>query len=203
PLDERGNPTRVRLYVKASDGKAYCPAGSQIFYYPLNPGGPREGFFVASGDDTFPAPAGTVQLTALKGVEFDVAARTIEVPPNETAEVTIEMRRWTNWNQRGWYTGENHFHANYNGSYYQRPMQSLAWLEAEDLNAANMIVANSEGAFIHDKEFFRGGVDPLSTARNILYWGQEYRNSYPLGHMAFLNIKAQVPPSYTSVIGSD
>src|SRR5213594_2097324 len=44
--------------------------------------------------------------------------------------------------------------------------------------------------------------DPLSTSRYVLYWGQEYRNSYPLGHMAFLNIKQQVPPSFTSVIGS-
>jgi hypothetical protein len=79
----------------------------------------------------------------------------------------------------------------------------LQWLQAEDLNAANMIVANSEGGFIHDKEFFTGSVSPLSTGRYILYWGQEYRNSFPLGHMAFLNIKKQVPPSYTSVIGSD
>ena len=37
----------------------------------------------------------------------------------------------------------------------------------------------------------------------MLYWGQEYRNSDPLGHMAFLNIKKQVPPSFTSVIGSN
>jgi hypothetical protein len=105
--------------------------------------------------------------------------------------------------QRGWYTGENHFHANYNGSYYQRPPDSLRWLQAEDLNAANMIVANSQGAFVHDKEFFTGAVSPLSTGRYVLYWGQEYRNDFVLGHMAFLNIKKQVPPSYTSVIGSD
>jgi hypothetical protein len=141
---------------------------------------------------------------ALKGVEYEIAQRSIEVPANETAEITIQMQRWTNWNQRGWYTGENHFHANYNGSYYQRPRQSLAWLEAEDLNTANMIVANAGGAFVHDKEFFRGGApDPLSKPRYVLVWGQEYRNHFPLGHQAFLNIKNQVPPSYTSVPGSD
>jgi Tol biopolymer transport system component len=202
-LDEQGKPTPVRLYVRASDGKAYCPPGTQIFYYALEPGRGREGFFVASGDDTFPVPAGNVTLVAFKGLEYDVAERTVPVDAGATAETTLQMRRWTNWMQRGWYTGENHFHANYNGSYYQRPRQSLAWLEAEDLNAANMIVANAAGAFVHDKEFFRGAVDPLSTSRYILYWGQEYRNSYPLGHQAFLNIRQQVPPSYTSVIGSD
>jgi TolB protein len=202
-LDEMGNPTPVRLYVRAADGKAYAPAGSQIFYYPLEPRPIREGFFVASGNDEFPVPAGPLRLVALKGIEYRILERTVEVPAGDATTITLQMERWTNWNQRGWYTGENHFHANYNGSYYQRPAQSLGWLEAEDLNAANMIVANSEGAFVHDKEFFRGAADPISKPRYILYWGQEYRNSDPLGHMAFLNIKKQVPPSYTSVIGSD
>jgi TolB protein len=202
-LDETGQSTRARLYVIASDGKAYTPRGNPIFYQTVDPGRPREGFFVASGDDEFDLPAGRLRLVAVKGFEYRVAERTVDVPAGQTQAVTIQLERWTNWMQRGWYTGENHFHANYNGSYYQRPADSLAWLEAEDLNAANMIVANSEGAFVHDKEFFTGGVSSLSTSRYVLYWGQEYRNSDPLGHMAFLNIKKQVPPSYTSVIGSN
>jgi Tol biopolymer transport system component len=64
--DETGKPTPVRLYVRASDGKAYCPQGEQIFYYSLDPGNPREGFFIGGGDDTFPVPAGRVRVTALK-----------------------------------------------------------------------------------------------------------------------------------------
>lgn len=202
-LDELGKPTPVRLYVEASDNKAYCPSGEQIFYYALDPDATRPGFFVGSGDDTFVAPAGRLRLVALKGVEYRIAERSIDIAPDDTAEITITMERWTNWADRGWYSGENHFHANYNGSYYQRPNQSLAWLEAEDLNAANMIVANSQGAFVHDKEFFTGAVDPLSTDRYKLFWGEEYRNSDPLGHMGFLNIKKLVPPFYTTVVGSD
>lgn len=202
-LDEMGRSTRARLYVIASDGKAYTPQGVPVFFQSLDPGGPREGFFVASGDDEFDVPAGRLRVVAVKGFEYRVAERTIDVSADGTQTITIQLERWANWMQRGWYTGENHFHANYNGSYYQRPPDSLAWLEAEDLNTANMIVANSEGAFVHDKEFFTGGVSSLSTSRYVLYWGQEFRNSDPLGHMAFLNIKKQVPPSYTSVIGSD
>jgi dipeptidyl aminopeptidase/acylaminoacyl peptidase len=201
-LDELGATTPVRLYVRASDGKAYGPSGAPLFFYPLDPRAGAEGFFLSSGDDTFPVPAGPVRLVALKGFEYEIEERTIDAAAGETTEITLAMRRWTNWLQRGWQTGENHFHANYNGGYYQRPPQSLQWLQAEDLNAANMVVANSQGAFVHDKEFFTGSVSPLSTGRYILYWGQEYRNSFPLGHMAFLNIKKQVPPSFTSVIGS-
>ena len=202
-VDEMGDPTPVRLYVRAGDGKAYAPAGEQIFYYYLDPDGAQEGFFIGSGDDTLPVPAGRLRLVALKGVEYQIAERSIKVAARGTTEITITMERWTNWAERGWYTGENHFHANYNGSYYQRPQQSLAWLQAEDLNTANMIVANAAGAFVHDKEFFTGDVDPLSTERYKLFWGEEYRNSDPLGHMGFLNLKKLVPPFYTSVIGSD
>jgi hypothetical protein len=201
--DETGANTPVRLYVRAGDGKAYAPPGRPIFYYPLEPRGPREGFFIGKGDDTFPVPAGTLRLVAVKGVEYEITERFLEIPANEIAEVTIQLRRWTNWNQRGWYTGENHFHANYNGNYYQKPVDSLNWLQAQDLNSANMIVANAAGAFVHDKEFFTGKPHPLSSNRYVLSWGEEYRNSFPLGHMGFVNISKLVPPFYTSVIGSN
>lgn len=210
-LDELGKPTAARLYVEASDGKGYAPRGEPIFYFPLGmPGSTdaggaprRDAFFVTLGDSEFELPAGSLQLTAAKGNEYRLASKTVDVSSGSTTEVSLHLERWTNWNQRGWYSGENHFHANYLGTYYQRPPQSLAWLKAMDLNTANMIVANAQGAFVHDKEFFTGEVSPLSTERHFLYWGQEYRNSDPLGHMGFLNIKKLVPPLYTSVIGSD
>jgi hypothetical protein len=202
-VDEMDRPAAARLYVEASDGKGYAPRGEPIFYYPLDPGGRRDAFFVAVGTAEFEVPAGPLTLTAVKGFEYRVLAKTVEVESGSTTDITLKLERWTNWNQRGWYSGENHFHANYLGSYYQQPAHSLAWLKAMDLNAANMIVANAQGAFIHDKEFFTGSLSPLSTPLRFLYWGQEYRNSDPLGHMGFLNIKSQVPPSYTSVPGSD
>lgn len=200
--DELGEPSPVRLYVQASDGKAYCPSGSPMYYYDLRADQSREGFFLGSGDDTFPVPAGTVRLVAIKGIEYEIEERSADVAAGETTTLTIQMRRWTNWAQRGWQTGENHFHLNYNGVYYLKPAQALQWLQAEDMNSASMKVANEAGAFIHDKEFFRGAVDPVSTPRYLLYWGQEYRNSFPLGHMAFLSLKQLVAPSFTSVPGS-
>ncbi len=202
-VDELGQTTAARLYVEASDGKGYAPRGEPIFYYPLEPGGDRDAFFVAVGEAEFDVPAGGLRLTAVKGYEYRISSSSVDISPGETTRVSVRLERWTNWNQRGWYSGENHFHANYLGSYYQRPAQSLAWLKAMDLNAANMIVANAQGAFVHDKEFFTGEVSPLSTDRHFLFWGQEYRNSDPLGHMGFLNITSLVPPSYTSVPGSD
>ena len=203
-LDEQGKPTPVRLYVRASDEKADRPPGVPIFYYALDPGQYPGRIFRRQRRRYVPR---SPRQSSIVGAEADSNMRSpsaqSDVEGGQTAELTIQMQRWTNWYQRGWYTGENHFHANYNGSYYQKPNQSLGWLEAEDLNASNMIVANSEGAFIHDKEYFTGKPSPLSSERYALYWGQEYRNSDPLGHMGFLNIRKLVPPSFTSVIGSN
>ena len=40
-FDEQGQPSPVRLYLRASDGKHYAPKGSPIFYYPLDPNAQR------------------------------------------------------------------------------------------------------------------------------------------------------------------
>ncbi len=202
-VDEKGDPTPVRFYVEASDGKGYAPRGEPLFYYPHTPGPQRDAFFIGSGEDEFALPAGRVTVRAVKGVEYRLAERSIDIAAGQTGEITIQMERWTNWNQKGWYSGENHFHANYLGSYYQRPSDSLAWMKAMDMNAANMIVANAQGAFVHDEEFFTGELSSVSTDRRFLWWGQEYRNSDPLGHMGFIGINKLIEPFYTSVPGSD
>lgn len=201
-LDEFGQPTPARVYVRAADGKAYSPAGTPIHYYPLEPRGLREGFFIGRGEDVLPAPAGALRVTVRKGLEYRVAEARADVAPDETVLVTVALERWTNWAQKGWYTGENHVHPNYGGSYYVRPEQSLRWMMAEDLNAVNMAVSNSFGALLHDKEFFRGSLDPVSNERYLLSYGQEYRNNYPYGHMMFLNLKRLVLPGYSSFPGS-
>ena len=112
-FDEQGQPSPVRLYLKASDGKHYAPKGSPIFYYPIDPNSPREGFFITSGDNEIALPAGRVRLLAIKGVEYNMEEVTLDLNANEATETSIHMKRWTHWNLNGWYTGENHFHANY------------------------------------------------------------------------------------------
>ena len=61
---------------------------------------------------------------------------------------------------------------------------------AEDLNNANMMVANSSGAFIHDMQYFEGKPSAISTRSFILYWNEEMRNGGVYGHMAFFSLRA-------------
>jgi hypothetical protein len=65
----------------------------------------------------------------------------------------------------------------------------------EDLNYANMMVANSGGAFIHDRQYFEGRPHRFSTPEHFIYWNEENRSS-AYGHMCFLGLKQLVEPFY-------
>jgi hypothetical protein len=72
----------------------------------------------------------------------------------------------------------------------------LAICAAEDLRVCNMMVANSDGDGVFDREYFRGHADDLSTDETVLYWNEEFRSTI-WGHMTLLNLKQLVEPIFT------
>jgi hypothetical protein len=74
---------------------------------------------------------------------------------------------------RGWYSGENHIHANYGYGAWYTPSSVLDLCEAEDLNVANIMVANSDGDGVYDREFFLGQPDRTSR-RAHSYWNEGF-----------------------------
>jgi len=60
-----------------------------------------------------------------------------------------------------------------------------------------MMVANSFGAFIHDRQHFSGTPHPLSRPPYILWWNEEMRNGNAYGHMCFYGLRTLVEPFYT------
>jgi hypothetical protein len=60
-----------------------------------------------------------------------------------------------------------------------------------------MVVANSDTDGIFDREFFRGEPDPVSSARHVVYWNEEFRATLR-GHMTLLNLKRLVEPIMTA-----
>ena len=57
------------------------------------------------------------------------------------------------------------------------------------------MVANSGGAFIHDRQYIEGRPHRLSTDRHFMYWNEENR-SCAYGHMCFMGLKTLVEPFY-------
>jgi hypothetical protein len=103
----------------------------------------------------------------------------------------------------GWISGDDHIHGNYRDLQWTTPADDLLVVEAEDLHVANMMAANSDGAFIHDGQYFSGkGVNNVSTPEYKLYWNEEMRNRGMFGHLIFFGLQELVQPVYTGFPGT-
>jgi hypothetical protein len=192
-LDERGLPVAARIYLTGSDGLAYSPRGSSSRIAAMR----AEYFF--HGEDSFDIemPSGETLIEAARGQEYRLTSQTVMLQPGRPAEVTLRLARWTDQTQSGYWSADVHIHANYTSPHHQviEPRDVRLQLSAEDLNYGNMMVANSGGAFIHDREYFEGKPHRFSTERYLMYWNEENRSS-AYGHMCFLGLKKLVEPFY-------
>src|SRR5207247_9117731 len=136
-------------------------------------------------------------LVVSPGMEYRDFHREFEVKSGESLTLDVSLERWTDMAARGWYSGENHIHANYGyGAWYHTPQSTLDRCEGEDLNVANIMVANSDGDGVFDREFFRGQPDSASRPRHIIYWNEEFRSTI-WGHLTLVNLSQLVEPIFT------
>ena len=195
--DKAGSPpVTARVSLRQIDGKFFAPAGA---LYRFNAG---FGHFYARGKAVLVVPAGRFELNVFRGPEYRPARVALELAPQESRELTVPLERWVDMTAEGWYSGENHIHANYGyGAWYNSPHTILDQIEGEDLNVANLVAANSDGNGVFDREFFRGRLDALSTPRHLLWWNEEFRSTL-WGHMTLFHLPQLVEPIFTGFAGT-
>ena len=181
-----------RYSVKRKNGKYHSPPGSM---YHISAG---LGHFVHRGDLEIELPVGDYEVRIFRGPEFHADLTNITLfEKGETQIFHGAITRWIDMRKQGWYSGENHIHANYGyGSWYNTPRSIFDMCEAEDLHVNNLVVANSDGDAVFDREFFLGKPDPLSTSNTLLWWNEEYRSTL-WGHMTLFHLKQLVEPIFT------
>lgn len=186
-----GGPVTARVAILQKEGKYYAPPGT--LYRMLR----GDVHFYCEGRTQFSLPAGRYLMKVARGPEYPVIRKEFLVTANQSTSVAVELRRWTNQRERGWYSGESHIHANYGyGQWYNSPRTMLAQGAGEDLIVCNFMVANSEADGVFDREYFRGELDPLSTSDTVLYWNEEFRSTI-WGHLNLLNLKHLVEPIFS------
>ena len=99
-------------------------------------------------------------------------------------------------------SGDAHIHANYINNELVGVDDIHLQVSGEGLDVANLMVANSGGAIVHDERFFEGKPHAVSRGSRILYWNEEMRNRRLYGHMSFFNLKELVYPLYTGFPGT-
>jgi Tol biopolymer transport system component len=189
--DATNKPITARISLQAVGGKFYAPPGA-IYRFLRS-----YGHFYGDGQAKLHVPVGKYRLRVFRGSEYEVVDREIDIAAGVEQAANITLKRWTHQAQAGWFSGENHIHANYGyGQWYNSPRTMLQQCAGEDLNVCNFMVANSDTDGIFDRAYFRGGPDPLSTPETILYWNQEFRSTL-WGHMTLVNLKQVVEPIMT------
>jgi hypothetical protein len=189
-----GQPLRSRVHLNASDGRAYAPTESWfradwLMFDHMDQDGEYH-YFHTDGDFEIDLPPGRTSIAASKGFEHMPVRKEVTVAANQTAELTLPMKRIADMAARGWWDGNNHFHMNYAGVYFNTPERLMAQAEAEDIHVLNNLICNKEQR-IPDIAHFTGAPDKVSTNTRVLFHSQEYHPPF-WGHATFLNLKKHI-----------
>lgn len=187
-LDTDGRPTAARIQVGASDGRGYAPDGgfARVIAATETP------YFHTTGQFDVDVPAGRTAIEAVKGFEYRPQSVTVDVPAGGSRSATIRLRRLIDLPARGWYSGDTHIHDLHQGRFGLTHQTFFDELRAEDLHVTNALIHMDGTRLMGRWDDLTGRPSPLSTPRNILQYGEEYRGS--LGHISILGIGRYVLP---------
>ncbi len=158
----------------------------------------------ASGESVNLAP-GKYHVTYKKGPESIPQTEIIEIPAGkDSVEFSFKIKRWIKLSDLGWYSADHHIHAA-GCSHYDSPEEGVKPADmyrqilGEDLNFAAVLTWGP--SWYHQKQYFTGKDDPLSTKNNVMRYDVEVSGfpSSHAGHIALLGIKEDDYPGTTKI----
>lgn len=150
-------------------------------------------------------PPGKYNVTFTRGPEYLPQKITLTVPEDvESINVDFKLKRWINMAKLGWYSGDHHVHAA-GCSHYESPEEGVPPLhmlrqsQGEDLNMATVLAWGP--SWYHQKTFFTGDIDTLSTEQNIMRYDVEVSGfpSSHAGHVVLLKLNEDDYPGTTKI----
>jgi hypothetical protein len=204
----------VKLRIKDDDGKSerdgrpivgaftFADKFGRIYPAPTRRLAPDFNFhfqiYRADGE-TIALQPGTYTVTYTRGPEYVVQKKTITVPSAATHTETFELKRWVHPAAKGWYSGDHHIHAA-GCSHYESPTEGVTpedmmrHVLGEDLNVGCCLSWGP--CWYHQKRYFEGKVNPLSTANHLLRYDVEVSGfpSSHCGHICLLRLREQDYP---------
>jgi TolB protein len=182
-----------RISVTAYDGRGFAPddalraaddnfdRAERKFEY---------SYFHSQGEATLSVPAGSLTVEVVRGLEYRMVRKTVDVAPGATVALDVPLERLVDLPARGVWSGDMHVHMNYGGHYRLEAGDLVRQMKAEDLHVVENLIVNKEQR-IPDIALFTGALDPASTADTLLYHSQEYHTSF-WGHTGLLGLTQSV-----------
>jgi hypothetical protein len=205
----------VRLKVRDDDGKSqrdgrpvmgaftFADSLGRIYPSPSRRLAPDFNFhfqvYRADGE-TIALQPGTYTVTYTRGPEYLVLKKKITVPKTEDVHVeSFDLKRWAHPAAKGWWSGDHHIHAA-GCSHYESPTEGVTpedmmrHILGEDLNVGCCLSWGP--CWYHQKRYFEGKTNPLSTPNNLLRYDVEVSGfpSSHCGHICLLRLREQDYP---------
>jgi hypothetical protein len=187
-------PTTASFILRDRQGRIYPSPSRRLapdFFF-------HNQVYRAEGETVLLQP-GEYTVTYTRGPEYLIQEKKITVPLTSTQEESFELRRWVHPAASGWYSGDHHVHAA-GCAHYESPTEGVTPADmmrhvlGEDLNVGCCLSWGP--CWYHQKRYFEGKVNPLSTSDYLLRYDVEVSGfpSSHCGHICLLRLHEQDYP---------
>jgi len=192
--DHTGQPVPCRIHFRSPQGVPYQPHGhhghvnSNNDTWHIDVGGDvrlgQISYACIDGRCQGWLPRGEVLVDVARGFEYEPLRQRCTIEPGQR-RLELRLKRWTNMNARGWFSGDTHVH-------FLSTQGSLREAQSEDLNVVNLLQSQWGSLFTNTEDFT--GAPVVSPDGRTVVWANQENRQHILGHMILLGLKQPVYP---------
>jgi len=193
-FDIDGKPTTARYTFRDKLGRVYPPKAKRLapdFFF-------QDQVYRHSGEVVL-LPPGELEMEYGRGPEYRLKKQKITVPEKGDMALKVQLERWTNPVDYGWYSGDHHIHAA-GCAHYTNPTEGVfaddmfLHVKGEALNVGCNLTWGP--CFDFQRQFFTPTAHKLSEPFTVLKYDIEVSGfgSQALGHVCLLNLRDQEYP---------
>ena len=192
--DHDGTPTVGRLTFRDKAGHVYPQQARRLapdlFF--------QEQIYRNDGD-TVLLPPGEFTMQYGRGPEYRLQKKSITVPAEGEAKLSVKLERWINPAEYGFYSGDHHIHAA-GCAHYTSPTEGVLprdmylQVKGEGLNVGCLLTWGP--CYDFQRQFFEPTPNKLSEPMTVLKYDVEVSGfgSQALGHVCLINLRDQTYP---------
>ncbi|MCA9018832.1 MAG: CehA/McbA family metallohydrolase [Planctomycetaceae bacterium] len=192
--DFDGTPTAARLMFRDAQGRVYPLQAKRLapdfFFQPQ--------IYRLDGD-TVMLPASELEMEFSRGPEYQRLTRKVNVSAETEQTLEVNLKRWVNPREFGFYSGDHHIHAA-GCAHYDNPTKGVTpqdmfnQVKGEGLNVGCVLTWGP--CFDVQRQFFAATADRVSEPLTLLKYDLEISGfgSAALGHVCLLNLQNQTYP---------